>query len=179
MAEVVAQAQSQTTNDPDLDFVVSRVPCQGTLDGFLKIPWASSMETVRKLMRSQPGFTEVTVTAPDRVIYKGGTFANLAVRDLQLCFFHDQLYEACVVFNAADNNAQVMKNLRDALTQKYGEWFGLASSPCWKFQDGNVISLGLDKVDNGSDIISISYFDTELSNAEKTESSTGINPSGL
>jgi hypothetical protein len=174
MAEVVAQAQSQTTTDPDSDFVVSRTPCQGTLVGFLNIPWASSMETVRKLIQDQGGFTEVAVTVPNLVLYKGGTFANLAVHDLQLSFFHNQLMQATVTLKTTDDDKQTMSNLRDALTQKYGSWYGTKSSPCWKFQDGNVILL-----DNSAGSITISYFDTDLSDAAKSESSTGINPSNL
>ena len=168
---VVPQAQPTPAIDPNF---VSSPACQGTLNGFLNMPWASSMEAVRKGMQSQGGFIETTSTTPHNLIFKGGTFANLAVQEIQLHFFHDQLDMALVILKPTDNNAQTLDNLRSALTQKYGNWSGTTTAMLWKFQDTNTIM-----VTNKSGSIHLGYTDTDLFNAGMTESSTGINPSNL
>jgi transcriptional/translational regulatory protein YebC/TACO1 len=125
-------------------------------------------------MQAQAGFTETPSTIHHNLLYKGGTFANLAVQEIQLHFFHDQLDMALVILKPTDNNAQTLDNLRSALTQKYGDWSGTTSAMLWKFQDTNTIM-----VTNKSGSIHLGYTDTDLFNAGLTESSTGINPSNL
>ena len=174
----VAQDQTPATNidsNAPAGFVATNGPCQGNLNGFMKIPWACSMEDVRKAMKSQAGFVEaITPGALNDLVYTGGKFANLDVRQLQFHFFHGQLESASVVFKPTGNDTKTMNDLREALTQKYGSWFGEPDSPVWKFEDQNTISL-----DSIGGSLCLLYSDSELESSEKSESTTGINPSGL
>ena len=133
------------------------------------------MDDVRKAMKAQSGFVEAKIQGPTNdLFYTEGKFANLAVKQLQLHFFHDQFQSACVTFRDTPDDTHAMVNLREALTQKYGNWFGLPDAPVWKFEDSNTI--GLDVIGG---LLVISYSDAELGNSERSEASTGINPSGL
>jgi hypothetical protein len=181
-------AQAQSTSNPSVTDTHSGVSLQGTLDGFWNIPWKSSAETVKKQMKAKSGFAETVSDEVNCVTYKGGTFANLEVRQLKFRFFHDQLFGVLVIFESTADQKSTADNLLFALKAKYGEPTDEAAEHnlpdpdwSWTFQDENALNLSIPSPSalvTNSGLIWLYYKNLPLFNAWSIEAS-GINPSNL
>jgi hypothetical protein len=139
-------------------------------------------------MKAKSGFAETVSDEANCVTYKGGTFANLAVRQLKFRFFHDQLFGALVIFEPTADQEDTADKLLFALKAKYGEPVDEAAEHslpdpdwCWTFQDKNALNMSIPSASalvTNSGLIWLYYKNVALYNAWSIEGS-GINPSNL
>lgn len=91
-------------------------------DGFLGIPWGSSVESVKKefTSRSRARLDRIA-SSHEELQFVGGKFAGFKVSKFHLHFASDRLWKADVVFEAVSKDHQKeFATLRQLLIDKYG-----------------------------------------------------------
>jgi len=102
--------------------VPAEEPRAATLDGFLDVPWGADPETAKKqlVLHTYSRFNGIK-SAPDRLHFDGGKFAEFKVEFFELFFTGNQFYRAAVhLFPLSPGHEKEFATFKQLLTEKYG-----------------------------------------------------------